>query len=239
MGTVTQIWRYPVKSVGGEPLTEATVTELGVVGDRAFGLFDPATDTVLTARRCPALLMASAHYDDGEVALRLPDGSETADDEVLSRWLGQDVELRAAAGQSGGTYEVPLDFENDDDWVSWQGPADAWHDSARTRVSMIGAMSLRGWDWRRFRINLELDGIGGPGAENAWVGSIVSIGSSLQLEVTKQIDRCVIVTRPQPGLDRDLGVLRRINAELDSCLGIGSLVTQTGAITVGDPVAVL
>ncbi len=235
--SVTQIWRYPVKSVGGEAVPSVEVTDIGLAGDRAFGVYDLATDTVLTARRTPELLMASAHWDGEHVTIRLPDGTETNEDAELSRWLERDVELRAAAGRDGGTYEVPLDFEHDADWHSWQGPPDAWHDSARTRVSLLANPSLRSWNWRRFRANLQIDGAGEPGAENDWVGSAVSVGDSVELDVKKQVDRCVIVTRPQPGLDRDLGVLRTVNAELGGMLGIGALVTKTGTISVGDAIA--
>ena len=58
--SVSEIWRYPIKSVGGERVSVATVTDLGVLGDRAWGIFDVDTGTVLTARRTPALLFASS-----------------------------------------------------------------------------------------------------------------------------------------------------------------------------------
>ena len=44
---VAQIWRYPVKSLGGEQLGAAGVDELGIEGDRAWGLYDPMTGMVL------------------------------------------------------------------------------------------------------------------------------------------------------------------------------------------------
>ena len=64
---VTQLWRYPVKSIGGEQLESASIDELGIVGDRGWGVFDVATGTVLTARRSPQLLFASARIEDGEL----------------------------------------------------------------------------------------------------------------------------------------------------------------------------
>ncbi len=233
--SVAEIWRYPVKSVGGERLTAATVSDTGIEGDRGWGIFDVETGNVLTARRAPDLLMASAAVDgDGNVALTLPDGSVTADDAALSAWLGREVELHKA-GDEGGTYEVPLDFENDDNWVSWQGPASAWHDSTKSRLSLVSRASLQSWDQRRFRTNLILDGEG----EDELVGSSISVGADVKLDVTKQIDRCVIVTRPQPGLERDLDVLRTINKERASKLSIGALVEATGTITEGDAIGAI
>lgn len=64
---VTQIWRYPIKSVGGERLERANVTELGVDGDRRWGLVDDSTGFVLTARREPKLLMATCALDENEL----------------------------------------------------------------------------------------------------------------------------------------------------------------------------
>ena len=142
------------------------------------------------------------------------------------------VTLRAADGQEGGTYEVPLDFERDTDWVSWQGPPDAWHDSARSRVSLVSTASLGDWDFRRFRSNLLLDGSG----EDDLVDRTVTIGGAT-IAVTKRIDRCVIVTRPQPGLPRDLDVLRTINRDRGATLAVGALVVDSGPIAVGDELA--
>ena len=58
------------------------------------------------------------------------------------------------------------------------------------------------------------------------------------LEVTKRIDRCIMITRPQPGLDRDLELLKQINRERQSCLSIGALVAAPGFIEIGSEVTV-
>lgn len=236
---IAEIWRYPIKSVGGERLGTAKVTDHGIVGDRGWGIRELDGGTVLTARRAPELLFASAAVEDGdegsEVRITLPDRSvgSSADSDIdqrLSDWLGRPVTLVAAAGGEGGTYEVPLDFENDQNWVSWQGPGDAWHDSTKSRISLVSRDSLGEWNHARFRTNVILDGSG----EDALVGAAARLGDAVELDVTKHIDRCVIVTRPQPGLERDLDVLRTINAERKSCLAIGALVTAVGTIAQGD-----
>jgi len=233
---VSEIWRYPVKSVGGERVSVATVTALGILGDRGWGIFDVETGTVLTARRTPELLFASASLTGADVAITLPDGQlvNSADapcNDELSSWLGRSVELRAA-GDEGGTYEVPLDFEKDENWVSWQGPGGAWHDSGKSRVSLVSRNTMRDWDQRRFRANVILDGAG----EDDLIGTTIRLGSAV-LEATKGIDRCVIVTRPQPGIERDLDVLRTINAERATTLSVGALVTTQGTISEGDSVS--
>jgi uncharacterized protein YcbX len=227
---VAEIWRYPIKSVGGEQLTEADVTSTGIRHDRGWGLVDDNTGNVLTARREPRLLMGAARIDNGEPVVFIDGNHELHTSGDFSEWLDRPVTLSAAEGQVGGTYEVPLDFENDDEWVSWQGPADAWHDSDRSRLSLLSTASLRDWDQRRFRSNVLLAGDN----EDELVGYDVDLGSC-RLNITQRINRCVIVTRPQPGLSRDLDVLRTINAERDNSLAVGALVVEPGRFAIGDP----
>lgn len=248
---VFEIWRYPIKSIGGERLDTANVTQLGVEGDRRWGVRDVATGNILTARRTPQLLMATASVVDGLPVVTTADGevmngSLVDMSSALSDWLGQQVELVAAADE-GGTFENPMNVETETDWVSWTGPAHAFHDSTRTRISLVSAATLAGRgptgsDVRRFRINLVLEtggDMGGvAGGEDALVGEQVRVGESVVLDVTKQIDRCIMVTRAQPGLAADLEVLKRVIRERDNMLGIGSLVAAGGSVSVGDRVVV-
>jgi uncharacterized protein YcbX len=230
---VTRLWRYPVKSMQGEQLEEAVIGDRGITGDRQWALVAVATGKALTARREPRLLYAFARLagDDG-VEVVLPDGQVTASDGELSAWLGYDVELRRASDDERGTYEIAADFEHEDtsEWISWNGPRGSFHDSNRTQVSIASEASFAGWDERRFRFNVIVDGDG----EADLVGRTLRLGDAV-VEVSKPIDRCVITTRPQPGgIERDLDVLRTINANKGGRLGIGSLVVTGGKVSVGD-----
>ena len=236
MMRVTEIWRFPVKSMGGETLLDATVTDLGITGDRGWSLYDHATGTTLTARRTPELLYASSRLVADDLVITLPDGSEIGEDGSarLSAWLGRDVELRAAGEHNldmGGVYEVPLDAENDAEWVSWTGPGRAFHDSVKTRLSLVSTATLGNWDRRRIRTNVIVDESG----EDGFVGRRISIGD-VTLDVTKQVDRCVMVSRPQPGIERDLQVLKTINGERATFLAVGCLVAEPGLLALGDEV---
>lgn len=236
---ITELWRFPVKSMQGERCERAAVASAGLVGDRRYAIVDRASGLGLTARRVPELLTASARLVDDELEMTLPDGSTLGADsdssQVLSKWLGRDVELVDARTASGGnTYEFPTDLGTEQDWVSYDGPGTAFHDSGNWRVSMVSAATLRDWDRRRFRANVLLDGDG----EDAFVGHDVQLGSAV-LYVQSQIPRCVMVTRPQPGgIARDLDVLKTINAERASLLAIGATVKTPGEIAIGDEVRV-
>ena len=224
---VAGLWRYPVKSLGGERLDACEVDRYGFPGDRAWGIVDVATGKVLTARREPRLLFATASWRGGEVEI-VVDGASLNSDEAPSKWLGRPVRL-ARAEAEGGTYEAPEDFERETNWVAWQGPGHAWHDSSRTRVSLVSSATMGSWSPQRFRANVLLEGEG----EDALVGCQVRLGTAT-LDVKKRIDRCVMVTRPQPGLPRDLDVLRTIHRDRDGYLGVGALVAEVGKVAVGD-----
>lgn len=233
---VAELWRYPVKSMQGERLDAVEIGLQGVAGDRQWAVVDGTTGLALTARREPQLLFAAARLDGPDaVVVELPDGTVADDDRALSAWLGRPVTLRRA-GRERGTYEIALDFEDEagSEWIQWNGPADTYHDSERTRVSLVATGSMRDWDRRRFRANVVLDAP--DGADDALLGRHVEVGRC-RLDVVKQIDRCVMTTRPQPaGIERDLGVLRTINAERATVLGVGAGVVAPGRVAVGDPV---
>lgn len=228
MFRVAELWRYPVKSLGGERLEASRIGAFGLTGDRAFGILDVTTGTILTARREPRLLLAAASWHDGEVAIAAQ-GEVLDSDEALSAWLDRPVRL-VRAGSRGGTYENPEDPEGESGWIAWQGPGHAWHDSGRIRVSLVSRRTVGNWETERFRSNVVLaDGEG----EDALVGRQVRVGSVV-LDVTTRIDRCVMVTRAQPGIAVDKDVLRTIHRERGGCLAIGALVAAAGEVAVGD-----
>jgi hypothetical protein len=230
---VVELWRYPVKSLLGEPLESVQVTAGGFEGDRRFAIYDVETGFGLTARRVPELLFASARLrDDGSAEITLPNGSTASSDEGLCEWLGRAVTLRSSDSSVSRRYEDVEDFEHEplSEWVPFDGADGPFHDSARTRVSLVSTATIRDWDPRRFRSNVLLDGEG----EDALVGSQVELGGT-RLDVGTRVERCVMTTRPQAGgIERDLDVLRTIARERDACLAIGALVAQPGTVRVGD-----
>ena len=230
---VREIWRYPVKSAQGESVPRSVVTGLGLEWDRQLAVVDTVTGRALTGRREPNLLMLSARAAGDRVRLTSPAGSEVESDDDLSRWLGRAVRLSRPSRDRQPDYEFPVDPDDETGaWGVWSGPADVWHDSTRTRVSIISTASLRHWPVRRFRPNLLVEGAG----EDGLVGRRIRIGSVV-LDVVKRIDRCVMVTRPQPGgIERDADVLKTVLRESGGFLGVGAMVVTHGRLDVGDDV---
>jgi uncharacterized protein YcbX len=235
---VVELWRYPVKSLQGEQVDAVEITTTGLVGDRSFAIFDAETGFGLTARRVPELLFASARTQaDGTVAITLPDGTVASDDASLSAWLGRRVTLRGRESHLERRYENPVDFEDEatSAWLAFDGASAAFHDSARAQVSLVSAATLAGWDRRRFRANIVLDG----GGEEELVGSDAALGDAT-LRLVMRIPRCVMTTRAQPaGIERDLDVLRTINREREGCIAVGAVVAASGTVRVGDPLVPL
>ena len=113
VGTVAELWRFPVKSMRGEQLPKVEVTERGVLGDRAYALIDTDTGRVVSAKSVklfPGLLNCKAEFVEpprkgGEapaVQISLPDGkavrSDAGDvDLALSAYFGRNVSLRRSA----------------------------------------------------------------------------------------------------------------------------------------------
>ena len=111
IGQVAELWRYPVKSLGGTRIEQADVSARGVLGDRLWAVRDVEKDVTASARQLPVLLTATARYpgavppDAGpgnvpEVEITFPDGTilSSSDDGVhakLSELTGREVRLTA------------------------------------------------------------------------------------------------------------------------------------------------
>ncbi len=120
VGTIRALWRFPVKSMLGEELDAADLSEGGIVGDRAYAIRVRGTGKVASAKHpklWPNLFACRAAFvepprPDHELPparIELADGSavvsDAADvDVVLSRFFGRDVEL-ARAAESGYTID--------------------------------------------------------------------------------------------------------------------------------------
>ena len=89
-GSVSEIWRYPVKSMGGERLARSAIATRGLHADRMWAVRDVELDTFTTARRWPLLLQCSARFAEDpagrpagpgdvlEVIVTFPDGEEVS-----------------------------------------------------------------------------------------------------------------------------------------------------------------
>ena len=112
VGSVATLWRFPVKSMGGEQL-HVEVTERGVLGDRAYALIDKDTGKVVSAKSAklfPKMLDCKAAFvepprrgsDLPPVQILLPNGTTVRSDSgevdrVLSAHFKRNVTLGRVA----------------------------------------------------------------------------------------------------------------------------------------------
>ena len=245
---VAGIWRYPVKSMQGEPLEAADVETDGLRFDRSFGIRSVTTGRILTGRRRPELLLASARMVDGEPEISLPDGSTRrgvgpAADGILSRWLDEPVELVAAAEGPAAAAEFFADATDDtSSAIEWTMPAGRFVDAQPvllvTEATLeTGARLYPEGDWnvRRFRPNLLVAGTDQGWAEDSWLDRTVTLGDAAIIP-RAPCQRCTMVTRPQPQLTRDLDIYRTLLRSHGGTLGVWSAIVTPGKVRLHDPV---
>ena len=222
IGEVSELRRYPIKSMLGETLEKVRVLARGLSGDRVGAFIDRETGKVASAKlpqRWRRLLECRATYADtcSMIDIEFPDGSRfdpAADGAAvaLSALLGREV--TAAFSRSDG---LELDRANPEE-VALRGatsavsatilkigsgaPAGGFFDAAP--VHLVTTASLRRVAERslartsepaRFRPNIVIDSFGQPPfAENGWVGSNIAIGNDLRLKVLLPTPRCAVPT---------------------------------------------
>jgi uncharacterized protein YcbX len=208
---IAELWRYPVKSLYGEPLEEAVLTEDGVAGDRLVHV--RWRDKVLTGRTRHGLLTLKAVTGpDGKPLIEgLPwDGPEAA--ALIRAAVGHDAEL--------ARYEGSERF-----------------DILPLLVATDGAIEDFGHGGRRLRPNLVIGGVEGL-AERSWPGKALRIGDAL-IGVESLRGRCIVTTIDPCTGAQNLDVLRGIQRRYEGKLALNCWVAQPGLIRRGDPVEVV
>lgn len=246
--------------MGGERLEAATIAPEGLEGDRRWGVFKLDTGKVLSAKSEGRLLEARATLagDTSAPVVTLPDRQELeagdkALDQALTEWLGYEVALRGASAD-GTPWEFmmselyPADMEEDgveESLVELDTPGGSLYDLAAAHLLTTASIEAAAdehptgeWDVRRFRPQILIDTGDATGfVENNWVGQRVRAGEAEFTGFMPTV-RCVVPTRPQPGLERDLGIWKTLKRANGFNLGLYANITGPGAVEVGDPVKI-
>ncbi|WP_380280162.1 MOSC domain-containing protein [Kitasatospora purpeofusca] len=263
VGTVERLRRYPVKSMLGEELREASVTERGIRGDRAYALLDVGTGRVVSAKHprlwAGVLGFAAATAPGGGVVLTGPDGA-AVDEGGLSERLGRKVRLvgeppRGASVERSVPEEVLAHGPHAEVGftVSELGrgaPPGTFFDFAPLHLLTTAALAAAdGAEAERYRPNVLVRTLdAAPGfVENGWVEGELAIGAELRLHVVTATPRCAVPTLAHgPRLPRSAAALR-VLAERNRlvplpgmpalpCVGVYARVLTPGRVAVGDPV---
>lgn len=208
---VAGLWRYPVKSLAGEPLDAAEVTLDGIAGDRLVHVHN-ARGLITGRVRHDLLTLPAATGPDGNplVADHRWDSLESA--RLIKERAGPDASLAAYAG--------PERF-----------------DIGNLLVATDGSVEAFGGDIRRLRPNILLDDVP-AGAEEGWPGRAIAIGKVV-IGVHSMRDRCVVTSFDPDTGERDPSVFRDIHRRFGGQLCLNAWVIEPGAIRLGDPAVII
>jgi uncharacterized protein len=208
---VAELWRYPVKSLAGEPLQEIHVKADGFAFDREIVAVSPE-GRLVTSRTKPRLLgLKGSIGPEGAVFINQHRWDTPEALALVREAAGKDVHLIRYPGKE--RFDVlPL------------------------LVATDGAVKEMDVDRRRFRPNILLGGVEGL-AERQWAGKTLRIGD-VTIRLSNLRDRCVMTTYDPDTLQQDMNVLRRIVRQFDGSFALDSAVLTGGRIRVGDPAEV-
>jgi uncharacterized protein YcbX len=224
--TLSELRRYPVKSMAAEVLDSVALDWHGLEGDRRWAFVRPGLERSnfpwLTIRERPEM----AHYrprfadpsrpDDSRTTVLTPDGEDIdVADPRLAAVLGDGVRV---IKQNRGVFDIAT-------------------------VSLVSAATVRAIsdaagvvpDVRRFRPNIVVDVGDDPYQEDTWVGQVLHIGAAA-IRIDQRDKRCVMVDVDPETSRRRPGVLRTIAQRRAACLGVYGTTVTPGRISVGDPV---
>lgn len=209
---LAEIWRYPVKTMAGEPLARARIGPLGIEGDRVVHVED-ANGEVITSRTHPRFLGHKGTMGrDGEPQV---DGLPWRSAEVAA-------EVVDIAGEGARL-------------VRFDGPER--FDVLPLLVATDGAIAAFGHDRRRLRPNLVIGGVEGL-AEREWPGCTLRVGRVL-IGVEDLRQRCIMTSFDPDTQAQDRSITRGIFQRFGGLLALDCFVIEGGEVSLGDAVELL
>jgi len=218
---VTEIWRYPVKGLAGEPLERVAVTAgRSLPQDRRFAIAHG--DSGITAEAPRWELKTSFHmlmHGRDERLAELVPGYDEAGGILTMRRNGAEL-VAARAGEAAGRARLDAFFAGYLAGSSHgtprfvEGNGIYFGNIEAPVISLINLASLRDLegpagvavDRRRFRANFYVDGLA-PWEERAWVGKTLRLGPA-RFKVVDETIRCGATTVNPATSARDLNVPR-------------------------------
>jgi len=248
----------------GEELNATRIGSKGIEGDRVFALGDPETGKIASAKnpsKWPNLFDFRASFIGAldssgplpPVRITFPDGStvSTEDEDIearLAATLAKPVRFLKGAPSAGTLEEYWPDIEGlaRRDVVTEEAmPAETFFDVGivhlltTTTLDNLSAQYPRGrFETRRFRPNLVIETPPELGVfpEQHWDEKVLTIGSSVKLNITGACFRCVMTTLAQGDLPKDTGILKTAARRNEARVGAYASVLQSGMIWRGDAV---
>lgn len=230
VGRVVGLWRYPVKSMGAESLSQVDVSWHGLKGDRrwAFIRDNSARNGFpwFTLRECNDMnhytpsFVDPSKADTSNVIVQTPAGDIfDVDDPALG--LALCAEGAQVIKQSRGVFDTfPLSL------ITTQ------------TVTRLGEMVGDELDVLRFRPNILVEADENlPFLEDSWVGKVLKIGA-MRMRVDQRDGRCIVITIDPATGERNPAILRAVTDERQRCLGVYGSTVEPARVGVSDKVYV-
>ena len=259
IGRLESLWRYPVKSMAGESVTQAHVGFAGVLGDRMYGVHHagaPSSFPFLTARSKKEMLRFRPRFRYPERTLVPPNFAEA------------DARGPGLTPLFPSSEDLALDVESPDGKIMplsdpellrlLEGPELRSSDLTIIRsdramtdcrplsllatqtIDEIGRAVGLALDRRRFRANFYLDlNSGGGFAEDAFVGRRLRIGEKLIVHVLERDIRCRMISIDPESLHETPEILRYVAKSHDGTAGVYAAVLVEGVVRPGDDIVLL
>ncbi len=234
VGEVAALYRYPVKSMAGEPLEVADVGWHGFAGDRrlAFRRIEELGGFPwLTASKVPDLVryaprrLGTATHADLPTHVRTPDGQDLP---LFGPELAQEI---------GRRHSAPVEMMYLDRGIFDEASLSLF---ATATVDEVARLAGQPADVRRFRPNLLIATRGAvPFEEDEWVGGRLSFGegeAGAAVAVTNHDERCSMVNFDPDTARSTPEVLKAIVGARNNRAGVYGAVTRRGRVRVGEPV---
>ncbi len=231
IGQVEAIFRYPVKSMGGERLEEAQLGWHGLEGDRRLAfrrLEDRGGMPWLTAGKLPDLVLFSPHRREDGAQRDRPTHVRTPDGEEMSVF-GEDL-----AAEVGRRHGAPVQMMQLNHGIFDEATLSV---IASETIHEIGRLAGRSLDVRRFRPNVLVRlRRPVPFQEDEWVGGVLSFGEgddAPAIAVTMRDIRCSMVCLDPDSASSAPEVLKAVVRAHQNTAGIYGTVTRIGRLAVG------
>ena len=230
IGHLEAIFRYPVKSMGGERLEVANLGWHGLDGDRRLAfrrIDDRSAFPWLSASKLPDLVLFTALRRDGDLPthIRTPNGEEMPA-------FGEDL-----AAEVGRRYGAPVQMMQMKHGIFDEASISV---IASDTVREIGRLAGRSLDIRRFRPNVVVRLLrSGPFQEDEWLGGVLSFGEGGDgpaITVTMRDVRCSMVNLDPDSASPAPEVLKAVVGANQNNAGIYGAVTRIGRLAVGQSV---
>lgn len=234
VGHVSELVRYPVKSMAGAATESASLGWHGLDGDRRFAfrrLADQGGFPWLTASRLPELLLYHPLGRDERSAEPLPTHVRTP--------AGTHLELRSAEldRDVSGRFGSDVELMKLDHGIFDEAPVSVISQSTIAGISRTAGIDL---ERSRFRANIVLEtNDAEPFREDGWVGGTLVFGEDEfgpAVSVTARDVRCMMINLDPETAAQDARVLKTVVRLNGNNAGVYGMVVQTGTIRVGQPV---